>query len=258
MNITTLKYFTEVVKTESMSAAAENLFISHQGLSSSIKRMERELGITLFQRDNQKSVLTKEGQYILKYITEIVDNYDNILDYVHSLSNAHPMAEHFNVRLVATPFTSLALFRLLSLPFLQENPPYANTCTECTNHDELLQVLSQSNINIGLLMVPRVAEKQFLSEFQNFKVYKLFDDVFMAFSNSSSSLKSDTISLAKLQEWPQFIFSSEYRLEDFKNIRFINNRPEYHISSIFERNVITLAPNLLGSELLLTDGIKKC
>ena len=64
MNITTLKYFTEVVKTESMSAAAENLFISHQGLSSSIKRMERELGITLFQRDNQKSVLTKEGQYI--------------------------------------------------------------------------------------------------------------------------------------------------------------------------------------------------
>ena len=50
MRIEHLKYFLEVAQSGSINAVAQHLFISQQGISDALKRMENELGVVLFKR----------------------------------------------------------------------------------------------------------------------------------------------------------------------------------------------------------------
>lgn len=60
-----LSYFIAAVEHGSFSAAAEAVFIAQPSLSEQIKRLERELGVTLFVRTNRRLVLTEAGQLFL-------------------------------------------------------------------------------------------------------------------------------------------------------------------------------------------------
>lgn len=65
MTSTQIRYFLEVAKEESFSKAAENLFVSHQILSTQIKSLERELGIELINRQNKRRIcLTEAGKLL--------------------------------------------------------------------------------------------------------------------------------------------------------------------------------------------------
>ncbi len=49
MNINELKYFIKVADQQSLSKAANELYISYQGLSKSLKSLETELNCSLFE-----------------------------------------------------------------------------------------------------------------------------------------------------------------------------------------------------------------
>ena len=53
MNINQLKYVLEVAASSSMREAATNLFITQPALSASIRELEEELGILIFNRTNK-------------------------------------------------------------------------------------------------------------------------------------------------------------------------------------------------------------
>ncbi len=76
MNIRELKYFIEVCNQKSTLAASKTLFITQQALSKSIKKLEQELNVLLFNRIQNKLVLTKDGQYLYSYASKIVRDYD--------------------------------------------------------------------------------------------------------------------------------------------------------------------------------------
>ena len=56
-----LDYFVKVVEIGTISAAAELLYISPQGLSQAIQQLEKELGAVLFCREGSKLHLTAAG-----------------------------------------------------------------------------------------------------------------------------------------------------------------------------------------------------
>lgn len=60
-------------KTNSFAQAAENCFITAQGISMSISRLEDELGLKLFKRTSKGVFPTKEGEYLLPRAEEIVN-----------------------------------------------------------------------------------------------------------------------------------------------------------------------------------------
>lgn len=62
MQIEQLIYFAEVAKTCSVSAAAQNLFVSQPAISMSLKNLEKELETTLFVRTKSGVVLTEAGK----------------------------------------------------------------------------------------------------------------------------------------------------------------------------------------------------
>jgi DNA-binding transcriptional LysR family regulator len=73
MEIRQLRYFLEINKQKSFSKAAERLYISSQGLSMAIQRLETELGCKLFRRAaREKIYLSEDGEFLLPY-AELID-----------------------------------------------------------------------------------------------------------------------------------------------------------------------------------------
>ena len=62
MNILHMKYAVEVAKAGSLSKASENLLIAVPNISRSIKELEADLGITIFDRTAKGMYLTPEGE----------------------------------------------------------------------------------------------------------------------------------------------------------------------------------------------------
>lgn len=65
LRIEQLKYFLEVAQSGSINAVAQHLFISQQGISDALKRMENELGVVLFKRSKMGITLTAGGGRII-------------------------------------------------------------------------------------------------------------------------------------------------------------------------------------------------
>lgn len=79
MNTTQLKYALEIEKTGSITAAAQNLFLSQPNLSKAMKELESEVNIQIFRRMPKGMVPTREGKEFLaqaKVIYEQISNFD--------------------------------------------------------------------------------------------------------------------------------------------------------------------------------------
>lgn len=77
MELLQIKYFRVIAETENISKAAERLFIAQPSLSQTLKRLEDELGVPLFDRNGKKITLNGAGRIFLKYCDEIAASLEN-------------------------------------------------------------------------------------------------------------------------------------------------------------------------------------
>ncbi|MBF0265588.1 MAG: LysR family transcriptional regulator [Gammaproteobacteria bacterium] len=73
-----LRAFCHVSRTESISEAAEKLFLSQPTVSLQIQALERELDIVLFERRGPRIKLTPEGKLLYELSNSLVDGVDNL------------------------------------------------------------------------------------------------------------------------------------------------------------------------------------
>lgn len=78
MNIRDLKYLTALAEHKHFGRAAESCFVSQPTLSTQIKKLEEELGVTLVERDNKKVMLTNIGITISERANDILGDVDEI------------------------------------------------------------------------------------------------------------------------------------------------------------------------------------
>ena len=76
MELRTLRYFLAVAREENMTEAANVLHVTQPTLSRQIAELERELGVTLFERTNRSCVLTGEGMRLRQRAEEILSLVD--------------------------------------------------------------------------------------------------------------------------------------------------------------------------------------
>ena len=78
MNLLHMKYAVVVAKTGSINKAAEELFVAQPNLSRSIKELEADLGITIFDRSSKGMVLTTQGENFVYYAEKVLKQVDDI------------------------------------------------------------------------------------------------------------------------------------------------------------------------------------
>ena len=70
MELRQLEYFVTVAQEKSFTRAAERLQVAQPGVSQQIRRLEAELGVTLFDRSSRRPRLTAAGEALLPHARE--------------------------------------------------------------------------------------------------------------------------------------------------------------------------------------------
>ncbi len=110
MKLRQFQYVVEVINNGmNITAAAQKLFTSQPGVSSQIKRLEEELGVTIFERSGKHiNGLTPEGKLLAERFSAILDQVNNVKriaeDFSHPDSGMLSIATtHTQARYVMPP-----------------------------------------------------------------------------------------------------------------------------------------------------------
>ena len=94
MNILHMKYAVEVARLGSLNKAAETLLIAQPNISRSIKELEADLGITIFNRSARGMELTPEGEEFIGYAQNILKQIDEV---EHHYRHGSPKKQKFSI-----------------------------------------------------------------------------------------------------------------------------------------------------------------
>ncbi len=78
LNILHMKYAVEVARAGSLNRASENLYVALPNVSRSIKELEADLGVTLFERSAKGMTLTPEGEEFIGYAKGILRQIEQV------------------------------------------------------------------------------------------------------------------------------------------------------------------------------------
>lgn len=78
MNILHLKYAVEVARVGSLNKASETLLVAVPNISRSIKELENDLGIVIFDRSAKGMFLTPEGEEFMTYAKSILNQIEQV------------------------------------------------------------------------------------------------------------------------------------------------------------------------------------
>ena len=94
MNLLHVKYALTVAKTGSLSKASEELLIAVPNISRSIKELEADLNITIFERTSKGMQLTLEGEEFLGFAKGILEQIDQVENYY---KHGAPQKQKFSI-----------------------------------------------------------------------------------------------------------------------------------------------------------------
>ncbi len=149
MNLKQLEYFTAVVQTGSISAAARTLHISQPPLSTQLHLLEEELGTSLFERGAKSIRLTDAGRTFYNRAVSILDLADTAVREVQhigsGLSGTLPMG---------TISSCAAALLQTRLPAFCRLYPDVRFEIHEGNTFELIEKLSRGIIELGIVRTP--------------------------------------------------------------------------------------------------------
>lgn len=87
MDFKQLKYLIKVSDLQSITKAAEDLYISQPSLSHYIKKIENELGVELFNRSTNPLSLTLAGEKYIETARRIIRDYERMEEEVRDMAN---------------------------------------------------------------------------------------------------------------------------------------------------------------------------
>lgn len=78
LNFTSLQYFQKTAELEHLTKAAEELHIAQPALSRTIRGLEQELEVTLFEHQGRNIRLTRDGHILLKHAQNFLKEFDEM------------------------------------------------------------------------------------------------------------------------------------------------------------------------------------
>ena len=222
------RVFYVVAKHKHMTKASEELHISQPAISQSIKKLEDQLGGTLFLRSNKGMELTEEGKMFYEYVKgalELINNAENEFTSFKDLSKGEIKIG------CSTTLTKLVLVEALK----DYHRDYPNININITND------LTSNLIN-------------------DLKLGKLDFVIF-----NESNIKETNLNLEKIKELkqgfiynPDFITDNVNKFEDLNNLPLILQKEESNSRKLLDyialQNNVKLIPKMeVVSQELITE-----
>ncbi len=132
-----------------ISRASQELYISQPAVSKSIRRLEEDLGVTLFKRNSRGVTLTEEGELLYQHVQEAfqaLDTGEQLLNRRRKLGVSH-------LRIGA----STIMCKYVLLPYLQNFVclyPHIRITISCQSTYQTLNLLQDQKVDIGFVGRP--------------------------------------------------------------------------------------------------------
>lgn len=203
MELMQLKYFKTVAQMGKISDAAASLFISAPALSTSISRLEKELGVQLFDRTNNRITLNQQGQIFLRYVNQ----FFSTLECAKSELKQSMMLQGQHISLATVASTQWVD---LITAFSQEYPHFTLSCTN-VKRSELAGTGLQAQHNF-LLAAEEDIPAYYAEELDSIA---LFEDYPVVMVHPDHPLaKREQVSLNELLDETIFLPMQNYPLYD--------------------------------------------
>lgn len=149
MDLWQLDYFAKVVEEGSISAAARKLHMSQPPLSLQIKRLEAELGVSLFLRDSRNMTLTEAGYTLYQRAKAILNLTTIAVKEVHAIAGG----TRGILRLGATSSSGYLKVRQKIMDFHLQNPGISFEVYEGDSYT-LIEMLNKGQLDVALVRTP--------------------------------------------------------------------------------------------------------
>ncbi len=235
MTFLQLNYIMEIYSCGSINKAAQKMFLSQSTLSSSIRELERELGIKIFKRSNKGIELTDDGKEFIAHIRPIVEQQKLVEVYYSDRKN-----DDFKSLGVASqryPFCAEAFVHLIN--------EYGDTSKYCFSYNEtdmerVISSVAERKSEIGVIFLSEMTEKftnkiLAVNDLEFHEITRVKPHVFI--NRSHPLAGKTTVKARELFEYPYVAFTKKNNntiqfseeailpeIEKFKKVVYVNDR----------------------------------
>lgn len=219
-----MKYIYEVYKNRSFSKAAEVLYVTQPTLSLAVKRIEKELGIPIFERKKNPLTLTPAGEIYIDKINKIMQIEQDLQEELNDIRELNVG----NLSIGGTNYINSFVLPPIISKFTNDYPNIKLSVIEASS-DRLLKLVDEYSIDITF-----ISGKMDESKFSYFEGFE--DEISLAIPN---------VLLKNKDEYKQKFSDKEWKLGKvnvievkdialFSNIPFILLKPK---NNLYDRSV---------------------
>ncbi|WP_286905537.1 LysR family transcriptional regulator [Clostridium sp. UBA1652] len=201
MRLEQLYHIVEVEKCKSISLAAENSYISQPAISSSISKLELELGVTLFKRTNQGMLPTEIGEKIIQEATVIIDKIEELKTIARN--DAKDLTG--NVIIAVEPSFS-STFMVNIVTSFKFKHPKVNLTLKTGESNNIFHDVISGKADVGIIL-----RSTRIDNLDNINSSRLLKDKLMVISSKKSNLiNKESISIKEALKLPVALYNTGY------------------------------------------------
>ena len=202
MTLQQLKYVTTIANIGSISEAAKRLFVSQPSLTKAIKELEKEMGITIFDRTNKGITVSKEGERFLGYARQVLEQAALLEEQYKSQSGGK---KQFSVSTQHYSFAVNAFVELLKGAGIDQ---YDVSLRETQTY-EIIDDVAHMKSEIGLLYYndfnrPVLEKLIHTNELTFTELFTAHPHIFIGKNHPLAN--KDVVSMDELEEYPYISF----------------------------------------------------
>ena len=202
MTLQQIHYIITISEAGSLNKAAEILYVSQPSLTNAIKEVEKEIGITIFNRTGKGVTLTNDGMEFLLYARQVHNQYDILLE---KFGKSKTLKKKFGV---STQHYSFAVKAFVEMVKAFDTSKYEFAIRESKTRDVITDV-STLKSEIGILYLSDFNRKviQKLLTSNQLEFHKLIDcNAYVYLWKGHPLAKEKSIHFSQLDAYPALSF----------------------------------------------------
>lgn len=156
MNLLHMKHALEVAKAGSLSKASETLLIAAPNISRSIKELESDLGITIFERTQNGMKLTPDGEEFINFAKGILGQIEEVENFYKT---GTPKKQKFSISVPRASYISEAFAKFSN----SLSKDAAEIFYKETNSQRTVNSMLNNDYNLGIIRYAENYDRYFKS-----------------------------------------------------------------------------------------------
>ena len=240
MTLQQLRYIVTIVNCGSISEAAKQLFITQPSLSNAVKELEKEMGISIFNRSSKGIALSSQGMEFLSYARQVLEQAELLEQHY---TNKKPVKR---ICSISTQHYAFAVNAFANLVSCQNTDEYEFTLRETRTY-EIIDDVKNYRSELGILYINdfnrKVLEKLFKESGLLFHpLFKASPHVFISVTHPLSARNS--VAIEDLEDYPFLAFERGEKNSFYFSEEILSTIPRKKVIYVSDR--ATLFNLLIG------------